>query len=258
MANIVESAGIVLSIRRYKERDYLVKIFLKDYGKLMFFVRGSKRPNQRLTAVIQPFTIAHFIVQLNSQGLSFIKDASQVEPLTHIQQDIFKNAYGTYICGLVDASMEDRIPALGLYNQLAIGLELLDQGLDGQVIMNIFEVKLLYQFGVMPELRGCVICYRQDGRFDYSSRLHGLLCPEHFDRDDYRLQADPRAVHFIRQFAQLNIEKLRRISVSDEVKGEMQRVIDTIYEELVGVHLKSKTFIQQMQDWGQLLQDNND
>ena len=44
MATLEEVEGIVLYQRKHRERDFLVKIFTKRFGKIMFFVRGSKRP----------------------------------------------------------------------------------------------------------------------------------------------------------------------------------------------------------------------
>lgn len=257
MATIVSAKGIVLSKRRYKEHDYLVKLLLEDYGKLMFYVKGSKKPNQRLNSLIQPFTKAQFIVQLNSKGLSFIKDGKDSDPFMNIQQDIFKQAYATYICALIDVCMEDKIPSNPLFRQLVYALEHINQQLDGQVIMNIFEIKLLHYFGVMPELRGCVVCCKREGSFDYSSIYHGLLCSDHYNRDDHRLRADPKTMHIIRQFLTLDLKNVQCINISDATKNDIQRVIDTIYDELVGVRLKSKKFIQQMHEWAPFLEDND-
>lgn len=256
MAHLQELEGIVLSKRKYKERDFLVKLFLKDVGKLMFYVRGSKNPNQSLNHIIEPFTYATYIVDLRKSGLSFIRDAKQVEPYTVVQHDIFKNAYATYICGLIDASMEDRKIANPLFNQLHYGLEAINNGLDAEIIMNIFEVKLLYYFGVMPQLHACVICGNPNGPFDFSSKFGGILCQHHFHEDEHRLYADPRSLFYMNRFLNINLENLENISVADVTKQNIQSVIDYIYDESVGIRLKSKEFIRQMNKWGKLLQDD--
>jgi len=253
VSNLAESYGIVLSKRIYKERDYLVKIFLEDYGKMMFYVRGSKNPNFPLRNVIQPFTQAVFIVDIRKEGLSFIRDAKQLEPNKSLQLDIFKNAYATYICGLIDASFQDKVPSPPLFNQLSTGLLKIDQDYDSEVITNVFEIKLLHNFGVMPEFQQCVICGKTKGVFDYSSKFHGILCQEHFYEDERRLHAAPRAIYLIRQFSIVNLDQLGSISVKEETKAEIRYVIDTIYDELVGVRLKSKSFIEQMDKWKNLL-----
>lgn len=256
MAELKELEGIVLSKRKYKERDYLVKIFLKNHGKLMFYVRGSKNPNLSMHHLIQPFTYANFIVDLRKNGLSFIRDAKQVEPYSSLQQDIFKNAYATYICGLIDASMEDHKEANALFNQLHYGLIAINNDLDPQIIMNIFEVKLLYYFGVLPQFNACVICDNTTGPFDFSSKYGGVLCQMHFHEDEHRLHANPKALFYINRFLNVNLENLQDISIADKTKEDIQTVLDYIYDESVGIHLKSKSFIRQMKSWGNLLKDN--
>lgn len=254
MAELQELEGIVLYQRKYKERDFLVKIFLKDYGKLMFYVRGSKKPNFPMKQFIQPFTYARFIIDIRKSGLSFIRDAKFVEPFTQVQQDIFKNAYATYICGLIDASMDDHKDANALFNQLYYGLRGIDQGMDAEVIMNTFEVKLLYYFGVLPELKVCTICGQDQGPFDYSSKYGGVICFKHFHQDPHRLHANPKSLFYLGQFLIINLKTVQEISVAEETKQGIRQVLDYLYDEYVGVHLKSKDFIKQMKKWGQLLQ----
>lgn len=258
MSQLEEVHGIVLSVRKHRERDYLLKLFTREYGKLMFFVRGTKNPNNKLKPAIQPFTQAVYIADIREQGLSFIRDVKDVSPFTSIQQDIFQNAYATYILQLADAAMEDKTVDIRVYEELVKGLEAIDEGLDAEVIMNIFEIRFMRQFGVLPELRGCVICGKTEGGFDYSSVHHGLLCPAHYFEDERRYHASPKAIHFIRLFSVISFDKINSIAVKDETKKEIRAVIDQLYDELVGIRLKSRKFIDSMKEWGNLLKPETD
>ena len=64
MAHLEEVEGIVLYQRRHRERDFLVKIFTQRFGKIMFFVRGTKRQQGDIYHAIQPFTEAIFIADI--------------------------------------------------------------------------------------------------------------------------------------------------------------------------------------------------
>ncbi|MCC5895851.1 MAG: DNA repair protein RecO [Alkalibacterium sp.] len=258
MSQLEEIEGLVLSVRKHRERDYLVKLFTREYGKLMFFVRGTKNPNFKLRSVIQPFTQATFIGDIRKEGLSFIRDAKNVEIYTSIQTDIFKTAYSTYIVQLADAALEDRKPDPTLYHQLVLGLEAINADRDPEIIMAIFEVRFLHYFGVMPEFRGCVFCGKTEGPFDYSSKHHGLLCPAHFHEDERRLHASAKAMHFIRLFSVLSFDKINTISLKKETKRDIRYVIDQLYDELVGLNLKSKRFINQMHQWDSVLKRKDD
>ena len=51
------------------------------------------------------------------------------------------------------------------------------------------------------------------------------------------------------------MDHLGTIKVKDETKKEIRVVLDMIYDESVGIKLKSKRFIDQMYQWGDLLID---
>ncbi|EXJ22467.1 DNA recombination and repair protein RecO [Alkalibacterium sp. AK22] len=258
MAHLEEIDGLVLSVRKHRERDYLVKVFTDRYGKLMFFVRGTKKPNFKLRTAIQPFTHATFIADVRDEGLCFMRDAKDIQSYTAVQTDIFKNAYATYILQLADAALDDRKPDLGLFRQLQTGLEIIEGDQDPEIIMAIFEMRFMRYFGALPELRGCVICGKTEGAFDYSSRHHGLLCPRHFHEDERRLHASPKAIHFIRLFSVVSLEQINTITLKPETKKEIRQVIDQLYDELIGLNLKSKKFIDSMHQWEGVLKREDD
>ena len=116
MAHLEEIEGTVIYQRKHRERDFLVKIFTKKFGKVMFFVRGAKRPQGEIFQAIQPFTKAIFIADIRESGLSFLRGAKEIEQKRDLQSDIFSNAYATYISALTDAAIEDRIAYPSLYN----------------------------------------------------------------------------------------------------------------------------------------------
>lgn len=253
MAQTEEVEGLVLSRRNYRERDYLIKIFTDKYGPKMFFVRGSKRDKGKLAQSLQLFAHGTFIADIREDGLSFIQDVKDFSLYRSLQTDIFLNAYATYLLQLTDAAIEDGKPEPRLLHELLKGLTSLDEGMDPEVITNIFEVKFLYYFGVMPEWRGCVVCGNTEGPFDYSSRYGGLLCKQHWSLDPHRYHASPRAIHLLRLFSILSLDRLGEISVSDETKKNMRELLDQLYEENVGIRLKSKKFIDNMHSWGDML-----
>lgn len=249
MAHLEEVEGIVLYQRKHRERDFLVKIFTKRLGKIMFFVRGSKRPQGEVFQAIQPFTKATFIADVRMEGLSFIRGAKNIEQNKNLQLDIFNNAYATYISGLVDAALEDNIPNYQMYNLLLDGLHLIDEGYEPEVISNILEVKFLDFFGVSPNFRGCSVCGKTKGTFDYSDKYYGILCSEHFFEDTRRLHIIPKAVHLVRLYSVINLETIGEISIKENTQEEIKRLIDHMYDQLVGLKLKSKKFIDDLYKW---------
>ncbi|GGC82514.1 DNA repair protein RecO [Enterococcus wangshanyuanii] len=244
-----ETKGMILFTKDYKEKDKLVKIFTESFGKLMFFVKGAHRKNNPITPAILPFTEATYIGDFREEGLSFLNGSKEVTHFRKIQEDIFINAYATYILNLVDAAIEDRVYDPNLYHFTFQALTLLNDEKDAEIITNIFEIQLLNRFGITPEWSHCAICQETRGKFDYSSKYSGVLCERHWQLDEHRYHADPRAVHFVRLFAAISYDKVQDINVKAETKTAIRQMIDELYDEYVGIHLKSKKFIDQMKSW---------
>ena len=251
-----EIRGLVVSKRKHRERDFLVKILTDKYGLKMFFVRGSKKHAGKWAQAIQPFTIATYIADVREEGLSFLNDVKDITFFKNLQTDIFLNAYANYLVQLTDAALEDGKQDFALFESLSAGLTAIDEGADPEIITNIFEVKFLRYFGVMPELRGCVVCGVTEGVFDYSSLYAGLLCQNDFDKDPRRYHALPKTISLLRLFSVLPLERLGNIEVKQETKKDMRMVIDKWYEENVGINLKSKKFIDNMYSWSDVLIDS--
>jgi DNA repair protein RecO (recombination protein O) len=249
MTQLEEVEGIVLYNRKHRERDFLVKIFTKKFGKIMFFVRGQKKQQGELVQAIQPFTTGTYIADIRENGLSFLRGSKNIEAYRELQLDIFKNAYATYICALADAAIEDRMVHPQLFHFVKQGLDLINEGYEPVVISNILETKFLVVFGVAPNFQSCGVCGKTKGIFDFSDKFHGILCSEHFSEDPQRLHIDPKAVHLVRLYSVIKLDKIGEVSIKVATQNEIQRLLDHIYEQSVGLRLKSKKFIDNLHKW---------
>lgn len=249
MAQLEEVEGIVLYNRKHRERDFLVKIFTPRFGKLMFFVRGQKKQRGDLFQSIQSFASGTYIADIRESGLSFLRGSKNIETYRDLQTDIFKNAYATYICSLADAAIEDHVPHPSLFNLVQKGLNLMNEGYEPVVIANILETKFLEVFGVAPNFMSCGVCGKTEGVFDYSDKYHSILCSEHFSEDPRRLHLNPKAVHLVRLYSVIHLDKIGDISIKAATQNEIQRLLDHLYDQSVGLRLKSKKFIDNLHSW---------
>ena len=246
-----ETRGLVLYNRQFREDDKLVKIFAETSGKHMFFVRHAT--NSKLSSVIQPLILANFILKINNHGLSYIEDYKGVSLFKEINADIYKLAYATYLVSLADAAISDAVYDAPLFAFLIKTLELMDEGLDYEILTNIFEIQILDRFGVQLNFHDCVFCHRVGLAFDFSHRYSGLLCPEHYEKDPYRSHLDPNVPYLLNQFQTLHFDSLKTISVKPDMKQKLRKFIDEVYEDYIGLRLKSKKFIDDLDHWGQVM-----
>lgn len=245
-----EFTGIVVSRKDYRERDMLVTMLTDRFGFKTFFVRGVHKRGFKMSAAILPFTHGTYIGKINDDGLSFITTTRDIAQYQQIINDIELNAYASYILGLAQQAFSNQIDLSQIwFPQIKMALTLIDQGLDPAIITNIIEVRLLGCFGVQPNWQSCVICGEEKLPFDYSESYGGLLCQKHFYLDKNRLHLDQRTIYLLRQFSITDLTKLNSIRVKESTKNKLRQTLDEIYNSQVGVFIKAKKFLDEMNSW---------
>lgn len=245
--------GILMYRKDYKENDMLIKFFTAEYGKKMFFVRGAKKKTFKMTSDILPFTYGEYTGNINDDGLSYILNASDTNHFKNITNDIFYNAYVTYIISLIDVAFPDAIKQIKWFNNLFYAQQHIENGLDAEIITNLIELQLLPEFGVAQNFNNCVICGKDNLQLVYSEAYGGLLCQNHFDLDKYRISLSTDALFYLKVLSETNISDIEKIYVNKNTKKVLRQVIDKIYDNSVGIKLKSKKFIDQMDLWSSKL-----
>ena len=129
----------------------------------------------------------------------------------------------------------------------------MEEGLDYEILTNIFEIQVLDRFGVRLNFHECVFCHRVGLPFDFSFKFSGLLCPNHYAEDERRSHLDPNVPYLLDRFQGLSFEELISISVKDDMKRKLRYFIDDLYDNYVGIHLKSKKFIDNLNSWGHIM-----
>jgi DNA repair protein RecO (recombination protein O) len=244
--------GIVIRSTDYGESNKVVTLYTRELGKVGVMARGAKKPNSRLSAITQLFTHGYFLMQKGS-GLGSLQQGEIISSLRSIREDIFLTAYSSYIVELTDKSTEDRKSNPYLFELLYQTLNYINEGYDPDVLMNIFELKILNVLGLHPILNQCTICGSTDGNFSFSIREGGLLCHRCLDKDPYHLKITPATVKLLRIFYYFDLNRLGTISIKDETKAELRKIIWTYYDDYSGLHLKTKKFLNSIKQFRQLL-----
>ncbi|CAK8053861.1 DNA repair protein RecO [Eupransor demetentiae] len=255
--------GVVLYTRPYRDNDLLVRMLTQEAGLRTFLARGAKKNNSKLAAGVQPYTLNSFEGKLPKQqeGLGYLNSIQSSHYFRTVVEDLNISAYVALIAKLIDLSFEEGQPIEDWYDKFCQALEKLDQGLDPQIITNIFEIQLLKPLGVEPNLRADPIDGQMDGQFDYSEKYNGIIAENHYYLDDNRLHLDQKTIFYLRQFSQIKLSQINQIKISPATKRSLQKVIDYIYDQQVGLKPKEKVFIQSMDRWqsdlSRLVQERN-
>jgi DNA repair protein RecO (recombination protein O) len=244
--------GIVIRTTDYGETNKIVTLYTREWGKIGVMARGSKKPNSRLSAITQLFTHGYFLIQRGS-GLGSLQQGEMLSSMRSITEDIFLTAYASYLVELTDKVTEEKKPNPYQFELLFQTLHYMNDGYDPDVLMNIYEMKMVNVIGLYPILNQCSVCGSTDGHFSFSIREGGFICHRCLEKDPYHLKISQATVKLLRIFYYFDLSRLGNISLKDETKAELKKIITAYYDEYSGLHLKTKKFLQSMEQFRNLM-----
>lgn len=237
--------GIVIRTTDYGESNKIVTLYTREWGKIGLMARGAKKPNSRLSGISQLFNHGHFLFQ-KSRGLGTLQQGELISFWKEIKEDIFLTAYASYIIDLTDKCTDEKKPNPYLFELLYQTLNYINEGYDPEILMYIYEMKMLNTIGLYPVLDQCALCRSKEGIFSFSIKEGGFICHRCLDKDPYHLKISEAAVKLLRIFYYIDLSKLGSISVKKETKQELKKVISAYYDEYSGLLLKTKKFLDKV------------
>ena len=153
-------------------------------------------------------------------------------------------SYASYLLELSNMAYKHSMNS-EIYNLLIASLKKLDEGYDYEVITNILELKLLVYLGIKPVIDSCVNCGSKVDIVTISSYRGGYLC-KNCAYDDVIVNI--KTIKLLRMFYYVDINKISKLDISDNIKKELNRFIDDYYDRYSGLYLKSKMFLRNLQN----------
>ena len=132
-----------------------------------------------------------------------------------------------------------------IYDLLINGLIKINNGYDENIITSIIELKLLNYLGIMPIVDRCVSCGSCDDIVTISSYKGGYLCKNCVGNENI---FNIKTLKLIRMFYYVDISKISKLDVSDNIKREINLFIDDYYDRYSGLYLKSKDMLYNISD----------
>lgn len=235
--------GIVVSEVDYKESSKIINIFSFDYGIIGVIARGTKKVKSKLSGVTSKLSYGYFHINYKENGLSTLIEVDIVDSFKNIKKDINLMSYSLYILEL-SSRVYKHDPNKEIYELLLTSLKKINEGYDYRVITSIFELKMLDYLGIKPVVDECVNCGSKTDIVTISSYRGGYLCKNCSQNE---LIVDARTVKLIRMFYYVDIGKITKLDISDNVKKELSQFIYDYYDRYSGIYLKSREFLKNLE-----------
>ena len=237
--------GIVVSETNYSETSKILNVYTKEYGIIGVLSKGCRSLKSKLRSVSCKLTFGYFHIYYKENALSTLISVDLIDSLKNSKSDIKKISYLSYIIDLtvqvVKQSEED------IFDLLKQSILKIEEGLDPLVITNILEIKLLEVLGVMPQLDCCNVCGNTNDIVTISVENGGYICKDCISVND-KMYSE-KVIKLLRMYYYVDIEKITKLEIKEEVKKDINEFLDLYYEQYTGLYLKSKNFLKRLNSY---------
>ena len=241
--------AIVLKSKDYKEHDKLLIYYSLEHGKGAAIARGAGKPGGSLRSIAQPFSRVSLTLSPARGGLSYVSQGMPQTSFITLDADLSAIAYASYFSELVDIAIGDHRPSEDLFALLLTVFSLLKLDDDHQRTARFFELRLLAELGLLPQLENCDECNRglTGGSFRLSPSVGALLCAS-CGKDDPAPLLCAGSVQTMRQLLLTSLVRLPSIKVNSQLMSEIEIALTYFLDYHVDYTSKAKRVLKQLLD----------
>jgi DNA repair protein RecO (recombination protein O) len=148
------TTGLILRTRALTESSLIVEWLTRDFGRLSTVAKGARRPKSPFVGKLDLFYLADvtFNRSLRSE-LHTLREVRVLEYHQRLRHDLGALRRAAYFTQLVERATEAETPVPTVFELTKHVLSTLVQPHQRAIIVFAFEMKLLVELGLKPELR---------------------------------------------------------------------------------------------------------
>lgn len=239
----------MLRERSLGENDKFLDILTDGAGLLEVAARGVKKQNSKNASVAQSFCYAEFCIS-ETKGRYILNSAEPIRNFYELRLDVEKLSLASYFAEMtLFVATQERSNSevlrliLNCLHFLSLGTR------ENLMLKSVFELRLLSEIGLIPNLLGCCKCLKYaDGQFLFDLRGGKLYCENCFgNRDLYDVEPlDGRLLHYIRYIALTDMKKLFSLKVPREYLLPLTNITERYSEIQLDKHFQTLDFYKSM------------
>jgi DNA repair protein RecO (recombination protein O) len=152
--------AIVLSTTDVGEEDRILNFLTRDHGLVRAGASGARSLKKGRSAPLDLFvrTELDLYASRKEGKLKRVRSVRVLEPFLGIRADYQKLCAASYMGQTLAHCIQEDDPAPGAYNLILSCLRDLEVGSEPYRVLLLFEVRILAELGLMPELDSCLGC----------------------------------------------------------------------------------------------------
>lgn len=246
---LLTTKGVVLREKTVGEADKFIDVLSEDQGLIEFCVRGVKKISSRHTAATQVFAYSVFCGDQKGDTY-FLRSAEPISIFYPLRTEVSRFALASYLSEVLRYAVTTNEPAREVLRLLLNTLHFLSEGKKSvPLLKSIFELRLLSDIGMMPEVVGCHQCGAYSAKAMYLIVEKGILfCSDCYQYRPDRVaeELDPSLLHALRYITLTDFDKLWSFQLSPAAESRLGRISEEYLLSHLGRGFQTLDFYQSM------------
>lgn len=254
-----KAEAFILKTQDYRDTSLLADLYTRDYGKIRGIVKGIRDSRARFGSTLEPFSLNEILFYKRKRGgdLHQVTHVELLDLFLQVREDLDRLAYASYFGELLNELVEVEDPSPETFDLFKDALGFLGSGASLKRCARIFEVKLFGLLGMMPEIRSCVACGKEDPDPAYFSAPQGGIRCRQCNTKAAASSSRPRLVdvsipvsrgtlNFIDRAHRSAFKDLQHVKVAHEVGVELEKILTRFAEYHLPTKLKTLVFLEKI------------
>jgi DNA repair protein RecO (recombination protein O) len=150
---IASATGLILRRRPLTETSLIVSWLTPDFGRIATVAKGARRPKSPFAGKLDLFYLADLSFQRSRRSeLHTLREVSLLETHSALRQELGYLQQASYGAALIEQTTETETPLPAVFELMTGFLQHLPKQLPQAQTIFAFEIKLLNELGLKPDL----------------------------------------------------------------------------------------------------------
>ena len=221
---IQKTEALVLKSAKFRDTSLITTFLTADFGKIKALSKGVRKERSLVLSHYEPFSHVQIVFyEKTKSDIHFLSECTLLYFFSKIRSDFEKISWASYLTEVAEAVLPVHEKNCVLFRLLLDVLHAMEKGPPSHLAC-IFEVKLLADSGVFPNLEGCMRCGKKDSEGYLSLREGGIFCATCRKHAGDAFYLSKGLIKTIRFFAENEFSRGRLLKAGKEMEDKLHHM----------------------------------
>lgn len=246
---LITTYGIVIRERSIGENDKFIDVLTKDLGVIELSAKGVKKITSKSFSSAQLFAYSKFCLNKKNDRY-YINSAEPVHIFYNLRLDVESFALASYFCEIILHAITSEQSANSVTRLFLNTLYFLEEGKHPKCLLkSIFELRLVSEIGMMPDILACHSCLCYQTPIMYFKIDNGMIfCENCYNMAGDAVEINSSVLHAIRYICLTDFEKLWSFKLSDNAQKSLSQITEKYILSHTEKHFKTLDFYKELEN----------